>query len=298
MRTHAPLLLSLVTVWPGLALADDPPEVKSLKAAGVNVGDYKGGGKSIDVKSAACLTGEVWTLIERLPDLKRFAAGGEQFDDAALERLVKLKTLETIFLNGPTITDEKLRLLNQLPHLRSFGVHHSTRLKGTGVAALELAQELVAIEFGGCTVNDDGVRALCKLKQLKELRVGHLRNTRATFSDILALPNLELLVITSNWDPVSYYAPDLKTLAACPKLRELEIHDMLLPWENGLEHLQAYKNLEVVKLYWCDVASADVEKLKAAMPKLKVDVNHAPQPETVERARKRTEEYETKGRKP
>jgi hypothetical protein len=296
MRTNAALILSMCILWPGPAMADDPPEIKALAAAGVKVGNYKGGGKTVEVKSAGSLNEDVWKLIEALPDIKRFTAGGE-FDNASLERLVKRTSIESLFFNGPTITDDQLKLLLQLPHLKSVGIHHSTKLKGSGMADLESAPELIAVEFGGCTVTDDGVRACCKLKQLKELRVGHNRNTRATFPDIAAMPNLEALTITSNWDPNSYYAPDLKALAACPKLKELEIHDMLLPWENGLEHLQGYKALEVVKLYWCDAAPADLEKLKVAMPKLKLDLKNPPQPEAVERARKRTEEYEIKIRK-
>ena len=202
------------------------------------------------------LTPDVWTQIEALPDLKRFSGNGEVFDDAALARLAKISSIETFFFNGPAFTDSGLAVLAAMPKLQRFGVDHSAKLSGSGLAALKGAKSLAALHFGGCAIGDEGVKSLAQLTQLKEVSLGHVRITRASFPLIAKMPEVERIEITPNWDPAYYTAADFGAFSGMKNLRELEIHDMVLPWEDGLALLKPIHSLKTLKIYWCYMTSS------------------------------------------
>ncbi len=254
--------------------AEAPGAAESLKSAGANVSAIKEGGWAVDMGKAP-VNEQTLKLVESIADLKRFSGGGEAFGDAELARLCKIPSLERIFLNGPSVSDQGLAALATGAKLHHFGVHHSIKITGSGLTALKDDKNLTSLEFGGCIAfGDKGVEALAELTQLRELRVGHCRNTRATFPAIAKLSNLEVLGITPNFDPHAYMAADFSALSGLNNLRELAINDMVLPYENGLEHLKAFKGLKELKIQWCSVKEDDLAKLKSEMPGLKVSVEH------------------------
>ena len=276
MNRHIAPVLAIIFHFAAASLpaAEPPPAVAALKTAGINVSAMKEGGWNVEVREAKDLDDNIWKQIETLPDMRRFSANGEQFDDAALARLAKIGGIETLFFNGPGITDAGLAALTAMPKLRSFGVDHSTKITGSGLAALKVSANLTAIHFGGCIIGDAGVATLVQLTQLRDVALGHTRITRASFPLLAKLPHLERIEITPNWDPQPYTAADFAAFAPMNNLRELELHDMVLPWENGLAHLAALKSLKTVKLYWCYLADADAAKLKAGLPGVEVDIRN------------------------
>ena len=153
------------------------------------------------------------------------------------------------------------------------------------------APRLTSIEFGGCTIDDEGAQAIATLKRLKEVRLGHCRNTRASFPALAALPELERIEVTSNWDPWSYDIEDLAAFSECPHLHEVEIHDMLLPYHGGTEAFKRFKGLKTLKLYWCYASPEDLAQLRSALPAVKIDYDHEAPPDRVIEARKRMDEY-------
>ncbi len=281
LTTFNPLIPRMKFIFIGalfivLAIGDStasPPDAAALKSAGIEA-TIRDGGSAVDVRDAKSLNEETWKAIEALPNVKHFSTGGEPFDDAALLRLSRISSIETLFFNGPAITDAGLATLNNMPSLVRFGVDHSTTITGSGLAALKANSNLTAIHFGGCMIGDEAVRLLAHLTQLKDVSLGHVRITRSCFPALAALPNLERLEITPNWDPAPYTAADFAAFAPMQKLRELEIHDMVLPLENGLSHLKALKSLKTLKLYWSYITEADLAKLRAQMPTVDVDVRN------------------------
>ena len=177
-----------------------------------------------------------------------------------------------MFFNGPGITDDGLAELARLSKLKSLGVHHSTKIKGLGIASLASIKTLTAIEFGGSNVGDDAAALISQIRQLNEVRLGHVRITKAAFPMLATLPELKLLLITPNWSPAYYTAHDFSAFTPMQKLNELEIHDMVLPWEDGLAHLKVLKELKILKLYWCYIKPDDLEKLKKELPGVKLDI--------------------------
>jgi hypothetical protein len=207
---------------------EPPPQVAALKSAGINVNPAKGGGWNVEARKTSDLTEDVWKQIETLPDVMRFSAG-EGFTDADLVRLAKIKSIQSIFFNGPLVTDAGLLALNDMPNLESFDVDHSTKLTGSTFPQLKDAPKLIALGFGGCIIDDKGAAALVQLTHLKQVKLGHVRITRKTLPLLAALPDLEKLEITPNWDPAAYTSANLAALAPAKNLHELEIHDMVLP---------------------------------------------------------------------
>ena len=290
------LATSFVTARGAEPKSEPPPQVAALKSAGVNVSRLKEGGWNVEVKSVKDLNDDVWRQIESLPEVTRFSAG-QGFTDADLARLCKVKSIRTIFFNGPAITDAGLAALNDLPELERFGVDHSSVITGAGLPALKDAKKLTALGFGGCIINDGGVADLVQLMQLKELKLGHVRITRKSFPLLAGLPNLERLEITPNWDPHYYTAADFAALAPASKLGELEVHDMVLPWDDGLEHLKALKSLKTLDLYWCYVTDADMAKLKAALPNVKIDVRNPAGPDRLKQYNEALEKLQKEAKK-
>jgi hypothetical protein len=123
-------------------------------------------------------------------------------------------------------------------------------------------------------VGDEGVRTISQLVQLEDIGLGHTRITRASFPLLAAMPALARLEITPNWDPQPYTAADLAAFATMTRLRELELHDMVLPWDDGLDHLKAISSLTTLKLYWCYLSADDAAKLKAGLPRVTLDIRN------------------------
>jgi len=270
-----PFCLSLILgSSPATMAADLPPAAAAWKEANINVNAQREGGLAVDIRDVKELTEERWKQIESLPDLRRFSANGVGFDDAGLARAAKISTIETFFFNGPSITDQGLSVLATMPRLKRFGVDHSTKITGNDLGTLKTAPLLTALHFGGCIVGDSAVTSLVQIKQLQDLALGHDRITRASFPLLAKMPALQRLEITPNWDPRPYTAADFSTLAAAPALQELEIHDMVLPWANGLDAFQKTKSLKVLKLYWCYLTDEDIAAAKAHLPGVEIDVRN------------------------
>jgi hypothetical protein len=271
LRTILLLAASALVI---LLHGDDAAVIASLTAAKVKVSAIRDGGWAVDLSDAHGLSEAVWTQLGQLPAIRRFSGNGAQFDDAALARIAKIASIETLFFNGPSFTDAGLAVLGTMPKLRSFGVDHSTTIIGSGLAPLKGTSPITTLHFGGCVVGDEGVKTIAQLIQLEDIGLGHTRITRASFPLLAAMPALARLEITPNWDPQPYTAADLAAFAAMTRLRELELHDMVLPWDNGLDHLASIPSLSSLKLYWCYLSTADAAKLKAGLPKVTIDIRN------------------------
>lgn len=258
---------------PAGAATAEPPQVAQLTAAGILVRPSEGGWE-VEVKSPDLLTDATTRALATLPEVRAFSSGGEKFGDVEFARLAKITSLHRIFLNGCAVTDAGLAAAATLPELQYLGFHHSQTLTGSGLAAFTGSASLTAIEFGGCIIGDDGVKVIARLEQLKDLRLGHVRITRASFPVIAGMERLERLEITPNWDPQAYTAHDFSAFSAMRALKEVEIHDMVLPYADGLDHLAAIPSLKKLKLYWAYVGAADQKAFAARRPDVALDVQY------------------------
>lgn len=250
------------------------------KAPVVRQGKLKEGGTYMDVPGAK-LTDEVWKQIESTADLKSFSGSGKEFDDAALARLSKITTIETLFFNGPGITDNGLPTLAHFHKLHKYGTDHGQYLTGSGLSALVGARNIQVISFGGCMFNDQGMEALGLITQLREVYLNHDRLTSAGFPNFAKLTELQKLRFNPAFSPY-YTGADLVALAGLKNLQELTIGQMIIPYDDGLAHLKTLRQLKKLKLDNCGVTETDLVKLKADLPETTVEFTAAP-PEAVKK---------------
>jgi hypothetical protein len=256
--------------------AADSKTLAALKDAGAKVGPIKEGGTRVDIPGPK-LTEDVWKLLESMTDLKAFSSSGKEFDDAALARLSKISTIETLFFNGPGITDNGLAELGKFSNLHKYGTDHGGQmLTGTGLAALSGAKNIQAISFGGCLFGDRGMDALGTLTQLHDVSIRHCRNTSASFANFGKLTELEKLGFNPNFSPSYYTGADFVHLSGLTKLQELTIAQMIIPYEDGLSHLKPLHQLKKLKLDSCGITAEDLAKLKSDLPDTVIDFTPAP----------------------
>jgi hypothetical protein len=257
MRSILYSVLTTVVITNAIRAAD-PPEVLELRKAGLNVGGVRTGGFSVGVRSATDLTEAVWKNLEAI-DLRFFFLGGDgsQFGDKELARLCKIKSVERIFVNGPTITDDGLAALAEAPNLSRFGAHHAETagvFRGTGFAALKDAKNFQELEFGGCLINDKGLEGLAQLTQL--------------------MTKLEHLGLGAAFSP-DFTGADLRHLAGLKNLNELIVEKMGLPYDDGLSHLAALKHLKKLTLRECGITEEDLARLKKELPDTQIEFKPA-----------------------
>lgn len=272
MLSVACLLLSVIAN-PLRGEETAPPQVAALKASGIAVSSAKGGGFNVDIRDAKVLTEESWARLESLGGIRKISVGaGHEFTDATLASMAGLQTLEEIFINGSAITDEGLAALARLPKLAHFGMHHGPgALTGKGLVALKAHAHFRSVEFGGMSGIDDRTAAfLAQLPQLRVVKLFHTRNTRASLPQLAALPLLESFCLNPHFEPTRITAADIALLAPAKQLRELDLSDMVLPFEDGLAHLKALPALKKVSLEWSYYTDEDLAKLRAALPGLEI----------------------------
>ena len=266
--------LALLLASSSCPAEDLPPQAAQLEAAGFKVHRHNPAGYNVDFGKVKVLDEASLANIAALRDVRQLSGTGEGVDDAVLAKMVKAApALETLFINGSTITDEGLTVLAKLPNLRHFGLHHGPKgLKGKGLLALKGNQNFKSIEFGGMqSIDDESVGYLAELPHLRAINIYHTLNTRASLPLLVKKnPLLEKFALNPHFDPTRFSAEDIATLAPLKNLSELSLNDMVLPYENGLSHLTALKGLKKVSIEWSIYTDEDLAKLKAALPGVEI----------------------------
>lgn len=258
-----------------ISQAKDPsPHAAALQAAGYRVNNVDKGGYSVDFGTVKVIDDASLASIAALGDVHQLSGTGEWVDDAVLAKMVQAAPeLQTLFINGSTITDEGITVLAKLPKLQHFGLHHGPKeLKGKGLLALKGNQNFKSIEFGGMQgIDDESVGYLAELPHLRAINIYHTLNTRASLPLLVKKnPLLEKFVLNPHFDPKRFSADDIATLAPMKNLSDLSLNDMVLPYENGLSHPTELKGLKKVSLEWSIYTDEDLDKLKAALPGVEI----------------------------
>jgi formylglycine-generating enzyme required for sulfatase activity/predicted Ser/Thr protein kinase len=185
--------------------------------------------------------------LERLTKLKSLTLGQTQVTDAGLAHLRGLTRLETLWLHETSVSDAGLEHLRGLTELRSL-LLWSTKVTDAGLVHLEPLQRLEGLMLSGREVGDAGVAHLESLKQLKTLWLTETSLTDAGVAQLRGLPQLGEL-----------------------NLRGSRITDA------GLSQLQTLKNLRKLNVSGTQVTTGEVEKLKHALPKCRINggTNHS-----------------------
>ncbi len=184
--------------------------------------------------------------------------------------------------NGPLLAKEAYGWLAGLPELCSIRIDHNipgpgsplshALYDGSGLTAFANSK-LEEIKIGDA-FDDQGMAALAKVKSLRIAQIGHSKATDAGVAHFARHPNLEEFSISPQARPNRFTDKSLPVLATLPKLKRLGIHETFVTYEGGLKHLKTLKGrLESVSFKGALVLPADVEKLKADHPGLKVETS-------------------------
>ncbi|TXT39509.1 MAG: hypothetical protein FD138_55, partial [Planctomycetota bacterium] len=180
-----------------------------------------------------------------------------RFEDAGLERVATLKSLQKLSLMGTKVTDAGLKHLQGLPDLQELWLD-------------------------GTTISDAGLEELFTLKKLKTL---YVRGTRVTTAGALrvsaALPNVDVAFTNGTRDTtgVTLLAGvqdgDLAALSEVPKLLVLRVYDAPLT-DAGLAHIAALSDLQHLTINGGKFSAEGVKSLSELKKLVMLDLNRSP----------------------
>lgn len=279
MYAHKTASLFSSTLLAAVSVALAAPDAEALRKLGCKVTEKDG--EIIELNAEAATFGDSeYRLIGGCPTLRKLTLNGKSLTDATLPLLAGLTELEELSTNNSQLTDDGYRHFAAFKELRSLALWHpSFGLKsftGSGIAQLKALPELRKLTYAGATAGDDAMAAVSQLTQLREFSTWHTAQTQVGNVHLVALTNLTFLKMGQrlpSWGkptPPSFDGSTLPVFAKIKSLETLELFEARLTAAD-LEPLAALPNLKLLKIHTTDISAADIDKLRAAHPALKVD---------------------------
>lgn len=178
--------------------------------------------------------------------------------------LARIPTLQDIQVFGTTVTDDDLRLLENLSELRSFNVHDS-RITSQGLQYFRDLSKLEHLGVDFSDVTDEGLATL-QLPRLRSLSIGSTSVTDAGVASLTKQANLEVL----NLSMTKVTDACIDSLLKMPNLRVVNIEGTAIT-DAGLAKLQGKTGLESVTVpARLSKDSPSVALLQRSLPNLKI----------------------------
>ncbi len=266
-----------------LLAAQEPDSAESLRALGAQVTETGGAVTRVSFKDSSKLGDAEFRRLGRLKDLKALTlyGGCKGLNDETLPLLSGLTRLEELQVDGLQATDAGLAQIAVLTNLRSIAFFHpSLDLKGfdgSGFAALKALPKLERLTVAGTRFDDKGMAAIAEIGQLREFRTWHTHQTQAGNSSLEKLPALRVLRLGQRlrrWDGASNAASlddsTLEVLSRLKTLEELTLDEARLSLE-ALMQLKSLPKLRKLELLRIDIPAEDVDRLRSALPDVKVE---------------------------
>lgn len=215
-------------------------------------------------------TPELWGQLSEIASLKTLRGTAKCADNAGLEVLTKLPRLETLFLNASTFDDEGFAALAKIKSLQTLALDHNAKITGRGASALKVLPNLRSLRFGGCMkFNHDGFKASAKLVQLESLQLHHCGIGDEDLPPLAKMPSLKNLFVSSMFNG-RLTGAGMKYLAEIQTLESLKVGETVVTYEGGLADLARLSKLKKLDLDKVGASEADIEKLRAAMPRTEI----------------------------
>jgi hypothetical protein len=195
--------------------------------------------------------------------------------DGASGRVVQVSS------DGPVFSNAALAELAVFTELRSLTCWHNGHVPasspggdqafdGTGLRSLRELPRLESLTLSGGTLTDAGMVEVAQLPRLRVFNAWHTRITDAGLSRLAEHAALEEIALGPFWEAKATDRA-LAHLASCPRLARIKLMESWYTWEGGLRQLLTRKDtLRVVDLDNCLIEPGDVERLRLALPGVKV----------------------------
>ncbi len=209
----------------------------------------------------------IWTSEEELPQVEIFRCNARSFDNAQIQQLAQMPSLESILLRRSMITDRGLAVLRHTPKLKEidFGAEWIT---GSGFKHLAQCQDLWRIEIQSTAIKDRHIEHLQELENLRELEIRNTQLGDLACKHFSRIPNLETLHLSDT----QITDEGLRWLGTSPKLRTLFIRSTRVT-DTGLWELAKCPSLRAVYVRGgaSQVTPQGIYRVQAAHPHLKIE---------------------------
>jgi hypothetical protein len=226
----------------------------------------KNGLPAISINTAAPLTDAQWDAVAALHP-KLFFFNDQGLTDKGMDRLVALDPV-SVSLRITPITGAGAAKFGAMKHLTSLTSHHLHA--PTPEAKEALANHPTLEDFR--TAGHFCIEAL-GASHLKSVELAEKAATPARVEELAARSKIESLSLFGH-NVITVDDACMASVAKIKTLKELKLAFTALTFEGGLKHLLALPDLRQLSLSMVDVSDADLQKFKAAMPK--VQVKHTP----------------------
>lgn len=274
-----PLMKLVVVLLSALCGCLRAADVAALQKLGAKVTETAGAVTQVQVKCDA-FTEADFRKLGSFTTIKNLSISGKTITDDTLTMLTGLVELEQLSTDGILLTDAGCKHFAAFQKLKSLALFHpafrSKDFTGSGLAELKALPNLERLTFAGSTAGDVGMEAIGQLTQIKEFRTWHTSQTQAGNAALVKLTRLTGLRIGQRlpeWGkdtPVSFDESTMAVIAQIKTLESLELTEARLS-AKIIPQLQALPKLARLKIETVDIAEADVEAIKAALPKCKVE---------------------------
>lgn len=268
-------LLALLTLLlpPDRAHGDDAEVAKLLKDRGAKVGETNGAVTTLEIGDCSKWADEDFRQVGQLARLKTLSIG-PGLSDRTLALLSGLSDLEYLQTNESQVSDDGVKALLPLRKLKIVKFFHPGKLfTGTGLAQLADLPNLERLTVAGSLAfGDEGMAAVGKLANLKELRTWHAGVTLEGVKRIKDLKNLKSLTLGQRLaykPPTSLSDETLAILAELTSLESLQLEEARLKGE-ALGQLKQLPGLKKLVLQGIDIPEAEVERLRTELPKVEI----------------------------
>jgi hypothetical protein len=258
-------------------------DVDTLKALGAEVTEKDGAITKITFKDCAKLGESEYKKLGELKTLKSLTlyGGKKTLTDVTLPLLAGLTELEELNTEGTHITDAGLAGFAVFKNVKGMSFYHPSLdvkgFDGSGFAALKALPKLERLTIAGTRANDKLMEAVAQIKQLKDFRTWHTYQSQSGNAFLEKLPHLRSLTLGQrlrHWDgssnALSLDDATLDLLSRLATLESLSLDEARISLD-ALLKLKALPQLKKLSLARIDIPAEDVEKLKAALPGVKID---------------------------
>jgi hypothetical protein len=258
-----------------LSLTDDAEAAALLTQVGARV---KSGADDavteVYCKDSSVLTPDHYKAIGGLRKLRTLTLYNRcTLTDETLALLSGLESLEEIAIDGAKFTDDGMKAFAGLQSLRKctfFHVLMKEKFTGAGVAHFAALPKFESFGCGGSSFNDEGMAACAALPRLRELRIWHTMATDAGVAKLSSMTTLKIVHLGPQFTPRITDAA-VACLAAIKSLETVSVMETRLSWEKSLSKLKDLPALKLLELQQDEISEADLAKLRAALPGVKVD---------------------------